>query len=42
VAILKATLNDEVVPKEKHVKTLKIASSGSAPRMQVCVFDWFP
>ncbi len=35
VAIVKATLNDEVVPKEKHVKTLKVASSGSAPRQQV-------
>lgn len=35
VAIIKSTLNDEVVPKEKHVRTLKIACSGNAPRMQV-------
>ena len=35
VATVKATLNDEVVPKEKHVRTLKIACSGSAPRQQV-------
>jgi hypothetical protein len=35
VAVLKATLQDEVVPKEKHVRTLKIASAGSAPRQQV-------
>ena len=35
VAIIKATLQDEVVPKEKHVRTLKIACSGSAPRQQV-------
>mmetsp|Transcript_14533 Transcript_14533/g.31622 ORF Transcript_14533/g.31622 Transcript_14533/m.31622 type:complete len:742 (+) Transcript_14533:174-2399(+) len=35
VAIVKATLNDEVVPKEKHVRTLKIACAGSAPRQQV-------
>uniref|UniRef100_A0A7S0S7P1 ENTH domain-containing protein n=1 Tax=Chlamydomonas leiostraca TaxID=1034604 RepID=A0A7S0S7P1_9CHLO len=35
VAVVKATLQDEVVPKEKHVKTLKAACSGSAPRQQV-------
>lgn len=35
VAVLKATLQDEVVPKEKHVRTLKIGCSGSAPRQQV-------
>jgi hypothetical protein len=35
VAVLKATLQDEVVPKEKHVRTLKIACAGSAPRQQV-------
>jgi hypothetical protein len=35
VAVVKATLQDEVVPKEKHVRTLKIACSGSAPRQQV-------
>ncbi|KAG2439730.1 hypothetical protein HYH02_010608 [Chlamydomonas schloesseri] len=35
VAIIKATLQDEVVPKEKHVRTLKIACSGSSPRQTV-------
>lgn len=35
VAVVKATLQDEVVPKEKHVHTLKVACSGSAPRQQV-------
>lgn len=35
IAILKATLQDEVVPKEKHVRTLKVACSASAPRAQV-------
>ncbi|GAX76674.1 hypothetical protein CEUSTIGMA_g4120.t1 [Chlamydomonas eustigma] len=35
VAVVKATLNDEVVPKEKHVRTLKVASALSAPRQQV-------
>ncbi|MEW5308793.1 MAG: hypothetical protein WDW38_000724 [Sanguina aurantia] len=35
VAVVKATLQDEVVPKEKHVRTLKIACTGSAPRQQV-------
>lgn len=35
VAIIKATLQDEVVPKEKHVRTLKIACGASAPRQQV-------
>ncbi|PNH02790.1 hypothetical protein TSOC_011175 [Tetrabaena socialis] len=35
VAIIKATLQDEVVPKEKHVRTLKIACNGSAPRQSV-------
>ncbi|KXZ54199.1 hypothetical protein GPECTOR_5g293 [Gonium pectorale] len=35
VAIIKATLQDEVVPKEKHVRTLKIACNGSSPRQTV-------
>lgn len=35
IAIMKATRSDEVVPKEKHMRTLKIACSGSAPRPQV-------
>mmetsp|Transcript_19102 Transcript_19102/g.32780 ORF Transcript_19102/g.32780 Transcript_19102/m.32780 type:complete len:600 (-) Transcript_19102:1700-3499(-) len=35
VAVLKATLQDDAVPKEKHVRTLKIACSGSQPRQQV-------
>ncbi len=35
VAILKATIQDEVVPKEKHVRTLKIGCSAAAPRQQV-------
>lgn len=35
VAVVKATLQDEVVPKEKHVRTLKIACTSSAPRQQV-------
>ena len=35
VAIIKATLQDEVVPKEKHVRTLKTACVGSSPRQSV-------
>lgn len=35
IAVVKATLQDEVVPKEKHVRNLKIACSASAPRQQV-------
>ncbi|GFR47591.1 hypothetical protein Agub_g9325 [Astrephomene gubernaculifera] len=35
VAIIKATLQDEVVPKEKHVRTLKAACNGSSPRQTV-------
>ncbi|KAG1660050.1 hypothetical protein FOA52_010035 [Chlamydomonas sp. UWO 241] len=35
VAIIKATLNDTFVPKEKHVVTLKLAVDGSSPRQQV-------
>lgn len=35
IAIVKATLQDEVVPKEKHVRTLKINCPASAPRQQV-------
>ncbi|KAL6764377.1 ANTH domain-containing protein [Haematococcus lacustris] len=35
VAVVKATLQDEVAPKDKHVRTLKVACSGSAPRQQV-------
>eukprot|EP00798_Chlamydomonas_sp_ICE-L_P007979 gene7979-1196_t len=38
VAVLKATLEDVVVPKEKHVRTLKQACAGGAPRQEVnCV-----
>ncbi|CAN4094675.1 unnamed protein product [Withania somnifera] len=36
VAILKATNHDEVLPKEKHVRTLFIAISGNRPRADVC------
>lgn len=35
VAILKATIQDDVVPKEKHVVTLKIGCAATAPRQQV-------
>lgn len=35
VAIIKATLQDEVVPKEKHVRTLKAASGATSPRQTV-------
>ncbi|KAG2485605.1 hypothetical protein HYH03_015668 [Edaphochlamys debaryana] len=35
VAIIKATLQDEVVPKEKHVRTLKLACTASSPRQTV-------
>ncbi len=35
VAIVKATLQDEVVPKEKHVVTLKVACAPTSPRMAV-------
>ncbi|GLI62419.1 hypothetical protein VaNZ11_005040, partial [Volvox africanus] len=35
VAIIKATLQDEVVPKEKHVRTLKISCSSQSPRQVV-------
>lgn len=38
VAVVKATLQDEVVPKEKHVRTLLVACSGSAPRQQVSMW----
>eukprot|EP00879_Flechtneria_rotunda_P002687 GHRR01002893.1.p1 GENE.GHRR01002893.1~~GHRR01002893.1.p1 ORF type:complete len:728 (+),score=275.11 GHRR01002893.1:55-2184(+) len=35
VAVTKATLPDEVVPKEKHVRTLRIACSAHSPRHTV-------
>ncbi|WIA23438.1 hypothetical protein OEZ85_000192 [Tetradesmus obliquus] len=35
VAVTKATLPDEVVPKEKHVRTLRIACSAHSPRNTV-------
>ncbi|GIL59082.1 hypothetical protein Vafri_14035 [Volvox africanus] len=35
VAIIKATLQDEVVPKEKHVRTLKISCLSASPRQVV-------
>lgn len=35
VAIIKATIQDDVVPKEKHVRTLKIACSAQSPRQVV-------
>ncbi len=35
VAIIKATLQDEVVPKEKHVRTLKAACGATSPRQTV-------
>ncbi|KAI8472078.1 MAG: ANTH domain-containing protein [Monoraphidium minutum] len=35
VAVTKAALAEEVVPKEKHVRSLKIACSALAPRQQV-------
>ena len=37
VAVLKATLNDEVVPKEKHVVTLKIACGSGHQSVQYVI-----
>eukprot|EP00798_Chlamydomonas_sp_ICE-L_P011873 gene11873-14979_t len=40
IAVFKATLEDDFVPKEKHVKTLKQTTAGGAPRQEVnCVIS---